>query len=56
MINNTMNTNRQNFNTLFVFSEGNQVYLKKNVAHTSSEDIQLNEEWFPIHFQWGVNF
>lgn len=34
-----------------VFSENNQVYLKKDTDGSFIKD-KRNNEWFPINFQW----
>ncbi|WP_164914195.1 hypothetical protein [Aquimarina sediminis] len=50
-----MNKPKHNFkkklNAIYVFSEDNQVYLKKNTL--TKNDTISNEEWLPVNFQWG---
>ncbi|WP_299534187.1 hypothetical protein [Ulvibacterium sp.] len=37
--------------TQHVFSENNQVYLKKgNTSHSIT--LKNHEQWFPVNFQW----
>jgi hypothetical protein len=37
--------------TQHVFSEDNQVFLKRSMVEPSNGTI-LRDEWFPINFQW----
>lgn len=38
--------------TKHVFSEDNQVFLKRNLVESSNGTI-LKDQWFPINFQWA---
>lgn len=49
-MNKSKTTHESNLNVVYVFSENNQVYLRKN-NYTKNNSI-ANEEWHPINFQW----
>lgn len=38
--------------TQHVFSENNQVYLKKGNTTSSSITLKTKGQWFPVNFQW----
>ncbi len=48
--------NKEKLHVMYVFTENNKVYVKKNRFSFSSNNIAAkHEEWLPINFQWEAS-
>ncbi len=48
--------NKEKLHVMYVFTENNKVYIRKNRVLSSSNNRTIShEEWFPINFQWEAS-
>ncbi len=48
-----INKNKEKLHVMHVFTENNNVYIKKNKPSSNNATTKQGE-WFPIHFQWEL--